>query len=131
LVLGYGGCKYAVKNARSSQSFRPYWRYARYGALRLVLSKNGKNETLSAEFQVLVGTKGGAGSSTQPWRSLLNMRWARTLAAYRYQRTLNSFVRTFAVKAPPSMTEGEQHIFNILNDKLDPSALAVQDVSGI
>lgn len=29
------------------------------------------------------------------------------------------------------MTEGEQHIFNILNDKLDPSALAVQDVSGI
>jgi len=28
------------------------------------------------------------------------------------------------------MTEGEQHIFNILNDKLDPSALAVQDVSG-
>jgi hypothetical protein len=59
------------------------------------------------------------------------MRWARTLAACRYQRTLKSFVRTFAVKAPPGLTEGEQHIFNTLNDKLDPAALAVQDVSGI
>jgi hypothetical protein len=59
------------------------------------------------------------------------MRWAHTLTAHRHQRTLNSFVRTFAVKAPPNMTSGEQHIFNILNDKLDPSALAVQDVSGM
>ncbi|CCA71802.1 hypothetical protein PIIN_05737 [Serendipita indica DSM 11827] len=28
------------------------------------------------------------------------------------------------------MTDGERHIFNILNDKLDPSSLVVQDVSG-
>lgn len=38
--------------------------------------------------------------------------------------------RSFAVKAPVSLTAGEQHIFNILNDKLDPSALVIQDVSG-
>ncbi|PVG01009.1 bola-like protein [Serendipita vermifera] len=28
------------------------------------------------------------------------------------------------------MTEGERHIFDLLNDKLDPKTLVVQDVSG-
>jgi len=29
------------------------------------------------------------------------------------------------------MTEGERHIFDTLNDKLDPGSLTVQDVSGM
>ncbi|KAG8805372.1 hypothetical protein FRB91_008090 [Serendipita sp. 411] len=28
------------------------------------------------------------------------------------------------------MTDSERHIFNILNDRLDPSSLVVQDTSG-
>lgn len=59
------------------------------------------------------------------------MRWARTLAFYRHPRTPNYFVRAYAVKAPASMTEGEMHIFNMLNDKLDPATLVVQDISGM
>lgn len=61
------------------------------------------------------------------------MRWARALRPLQsQQRSLNPFIiRTFAVKAAPTgMTEGELHIFNLLNDKLDPGSLAVQDVSG-
>jgi hypothetical protein len=59
------------------------------------------------------------------------MRLARTLMALQPQKRLNPFVRTFAVKAPQDMTEGEKHIFDILNDKLDPGSLTVQDVSGM
>lgn len=58
------------------------------------------------------------------------MSLARKSRSLRIQWRLYPFVRTFAVKATPNMTEGERHIFNILNDKLDPGSLAVQDVSG-
>ena len=45
--------------------------------------------------------------------------------------TTNGFLRTYASRqAAPSLTEGEQHIFDKLTEELEPSELLVQDVSG-
>jgi len=54
----------------------------------------------------------------------------------RQTSTVNGFLRTYASQqtAPatnaPSLTEGEQYIFDKLTKELEPSELLVQDVSG-
>jgi len=46
--------------------------------------------------------------------------------------TTNAFLRTYASRqTTPSLTEGEQHIFDKLTKELEPSELLVQDVSGL
>jgi len=46
--------------------------------------------------------------------------------------TANAFFRTYASQqTTPSLTEGEQHIFDKLTKELEPSELLVQDVSGL
>ena len=50
----------------------------------------------------------------------------------RQTSTANTFLRTYASRqTTPSLTEGEQHIFDKLTKELDPSELLVQDVSGL
>lgn len=39
-------------------------------------------------------------------------------------------LRGYAVQPPPDKDEGELNIYNKLNDRFDPTELAVQDVSG-
>lgn len=46
--------------------------------------------------------------------------------------TTNGFLRMYASRqTAPSLTEGEQHIFDKLTKELEPSELLVQDVSGL